>query len=423
MDIQSLFITVYDCIRSKLSSEMLSQYINVQDEEGNTVLLYASFKGNIDVITTLISSGANVQIRNNMGLSVMHMAAQGDRPHLLIYFKDKYNLNICDKDYNGNTPLHWACHTTAENAINFLLYWMPNINIQDKKGQTPLHIAIHTSCSKIIKKLLFKGADIYIKDNNGQSVIKLLTENTQKLPEFENSLHLITDTKPMKLCFQNSKSKTTIFNSKMFIILHLLCETIIYFVLLPYVNFSLFNVIAFYVLISTLTIVFVCVYLSDPGQIKCNDNRTWLQLVEDKTFINDYCPYCKIQKTIRIKHCHLCGMCVDGFDHHCNWIDNCVGFNNLNLFFAFLVIVLVNLAYSYYIAFTAFLISNNNINNNMKDKGLHVFNFGFIVGFSSKDMMAVFVMSVCLCFFLPALYVLWIQINNRWISKKKVNRR
>ena len=79
-------------------------------------------------------------MRNFMGLSVMHMSAQGDRPNLLVYFKEKFNMDITDCDYAGNTPLHWACYTTAENALNFLLCWMTNVNVQDKKGQTPLFV-------------------------------------------------------------------------------------------------------------------------------------------------------------------------------------------------------------------------------------------------------------------------------------------
>ena len=69
-----------------------------------------------------------------MGLSVMHMAAQGDRPNLLIFFKEKFEMDIMDKDFAGNTLLHWACHTSAENTLNFLLSWINNVNLQDKKG-------------------------------------------------------------------------------------------------------------------------------------------------------------------------------------------------------------------------------------------------------------------------------------------------
>ncbi|XP_070532771.1 palmitoyltransferase ZDHHC12-B-like [Ptychodera flava] len=49
------------------------------------------------------------------------------------------------------------------------------------------------------------------------------------------------------------------------------------------------------------------------------------------------CSYCKIFQPMRVKHCRDCGKCVRRFDHHCPWLDNCVGERNHRYFWLFLL--------------------------------------------------------------------------------------
>jgi hypothetical protein len=48
------------------------------------------------------------------------------------------------------------------------------------------------------------------------------------------------------------------------------------------------------------------------------------------------CPDCLVVRTPRSRHCNTCNQCVERFDHHCPWINNCVGVGNHSYFVSFL---------------------------------------------------------------------------------------
>lgn len=49
------------------------------------------------------------------------------------------------------------------------------------------------------------------------------------------------------------------------------------------------------------------------------------------------CVTCKIERPVRSKHCRLCRKCVYRFDHHCPFINNCVGGGNYRAFIFWLL--------------------------------------------------------------------------------------
>eukprot|EP00932_Pfiesteria_piscicida_P016048 SRR837773.2992.p2 GENE.SRR837773.2992~~SRR837773.2992.p2 ORF type:complete len:329 (-),score=97.43 SRR837773.2992:102-995(-) len=41
-----------------------------------------------------------------------------------------------------------------------------------------------------------------------------------------------------------------------------------------------------------------------------------------------HCSYCKSYVQLDSKHCYECGKCVANFDHHCPWLNTCIGKRN-----------------------------------------------------------------------------------------------
>lgn len=84
------------------------------------------------------------------------------------------------------------------------------------------------------------------------------------------------------------------------------------------------------------------VYPSDPGVIASYHDDIE-QMLEDAAHgvpldVTTYCRTCLVLKPMRSKHCAKCGVCIARLDHHCTWINRCVGYGNHRIFVIFLVL-------------------------------------------------------------------------------------
>jgi len=83
-------------------------------------------------------------------------------------------------------------------------------------------------------------------------------------------------------------------------------------------------------------VFWLIVWRKDPGFLKKDKELDFVELLD--TFeASSLCPDCGVIRTPRCRHCALCKGCVDRYDHHCPWVNNCIGKGNFAYFYSFVL--------------------------------------------------------------------------------------
>jgi hypothetical protein len=128
--------------------------INQRTAYGDSALMLASFKGNLDMVQLLVARGAEVQ---HPGWAPLHYAAFEGRTEVIRFLLGKG----ADKDAvapNGYSPLMLAVLNKHLDATQALLYADVELNLRGPKGETALGIALPKGEAEMIELLKRAGA-------------------------------------------------------------------------------------------------------------------------------------------------------------------------------------------------------------------------------------------------------------------------
>ena len=176
--------------------EQVAQWIDEQNEEGYTGLLFAASSGNLDMVKVLMRFGCDLDCSNNKGENAIHIAARREFPMIIAYLAScQAALEKLTKDQE--TPLHAAVLMNSYKSAALLLALGVERNSRDINGQTALHLAALNNNGRIVRLLLFKGCDKTVLDNEGKTAEDLASEKDAKLLFSSSGLLQIFGYKPM----------------------------------------------------------------------------------------------------------------------------------------------------------------------------------------------------------------------------------
>lgn len=155
-------------IRSLL--EQNPELVHTKTPGGSIPLHPAAFKDNTEIISLLISKGADVNSRNNEGWTPLFMASNyGRRKSVELLINNGADVNA--KDNEGVTPLHIASMNGHKEVVDLLITKGADITLIDNLGRTPLHSASWSGKKDVVELLITKGINVDATDLGGDTPI------------------------------------------------------------------------------------------------------------------------------------------------------------------------------------------------------------------------------------------------------------
>jgi ankyrin repeat protein len=135
------------------------------------LLIVAAESQNRTVFETLVSHGADVNVKDSSGMSpLLYETMLNDIPGVTLLLDRHANVDVRGAD--GTTPLWTAVFAGHDGMVELLLKRGADANAKGLDGSTPLMAAAISGNVPLVRSLIRSHADVNAKDKSGNSPLK-----------------------------------------------------------------------------------------------------------------------------------------------------------------------------------------------------------------------------------------------------------
>ena len=150
--------------------------IDHTNEEGKTALMLACERGHEDIVHSLLTAGANVNIQDNNGWTALMIASEHD--HIsIIHMLLQANANPHLKKSNGSNALMIASYYGNYEVVELLISKGADYKYQREDGVNPFMMACQNGHTPIVELLLKEQVDPNVEKKDGWNAFMLACLN------------------------------------------------------------------------------------------------------------------------------------------------------------------------------------------------------------------------------------------------------
>jgi len=138
----------------------------------------AAYTGDLDLrgIKSLLAQ-TDDPVDSLEGLTLLHAAAAGGHIDVVEYLiAEGFEATAITED-NKTTPLHLAAAAGNEEVAELLIDKGANVHAKDGKGRAPLHLAVQYGDVEVAQTLLAEGVDLKQENSDGETPLHVAAEN------------------------------------------------------------------------------------------------------------------------------------------------------------------------------------------------------------------------------------------------------